>query len=650
MTVATITVYDLLADSHGNPLANWPVKITLNYAQASSVTPVAQIAAQESIVTTDSTGKWTVQLIANDNINPSGTLYVVKADTFQPYLINVTSTSVPVGGWQSSAITVNAPAGMGVTGFAIPGGTAVQGSLPIKGPDPWVDVTHPDFACVDSGNAADAAINDAGFAAAIATLPNGGTLLIPRRNTGIYDISNPVLFQNLQAIRVMTTGRSGQGFGVALRWQGANSGTAVTVFGVRDSSFEGLTVLPGGGTLAVGFDIDRSASNAVVSTGNRFISLVASTCTTAGFRLSATATANNELHKFDQCQAVSCGDGWQINNAQSKWHRLMDCYMVTCTNGINQINGSFTLDHPNFSGNAVDILLGSIDDSIQVYSPQSESAGRFLDIPTGAGPAWAVTVIGGRLDPNAVNVDNNFVRNAKTGPLTFLGCDFASGVNHAAVRFLINNSAGIFTSRGCVYPNATPFSFQNARLVDVVGNQYVQGGGAAAALPNLISAFQGFASTGMLDTYQIDGLVDLAIAGLTAPVQASSRLGDKLSFFQDIAADAVGIGSQGNGMVLFNTANAVAGARISVRLANTGGMRSTGTEVAAITMQGGVIPGQLAGAGTGSSSAIYSGTGAPANANGNNGDYYFRTDGAAAGTHIYFRAAGAWAGLTAATL
>lgn len=42
--------------------------------------------------------------------------------------------------------------------------------------------------------------------------------------------------------------------------------------------------------------------------------------------------------------------------------------------------------------------------------------------------------------------------------------------------------------------------------------------------------------------------------------------------------------------------------------------------------------------------SIYAGTGAPNNANGANGDYYFRSDGGVA-THIYFKAAGAWAGI-----
>lgn len=41
---------------------------------------------------------------------------------------------------------------------------------------------------------------------------------------------------------------------------------------------------------------------------------------------------------------------------------------------------------------------------------------------------------------------------------------------------------------------------------------------------------------------------------------------------------------------------------------------------------------------------LYAGTGAPNNANGADGDYYFRSDGGV-GTHIYFKSGGAWAGL-----
>ncbi len=42
--------------------------------------------------------------------------------------------------------------------------------------------------------------------------------------------------------------------------------------------------------------------------------------------------------------------------------------------------------------------------------------------------------------------------------------------------------------------------------------------------------------------------------------------------------------------------------------------------------------------------ALYAGSGAPSNANGANGDYYFRSDGGA-GTQIYHKLAGTWTGI-----
>lgn len=54
-------------------------------------------------------------------------------------------------------------------------------------------------------------------------------------------------------------------------------------------------------------------------------------------------------------------------------------------------------------------------------------------------------------------------------------------------------------------------------------------------------------------------------------------------------------------------------------------------------------------AGAAQTGAVYQGTGVPNNANGNDGDYYFRKDGTAAPTatkdHLYFKTAGAWGGV-----
>lgn len=51
-------------------------------------------------------------------------------------------------------------------------------------------------------------------------------------------------------------------------------------------------------------------------------------------------------------------------------------------------------------------------------------------------------------------------------------------------------------------------------------------------------------------------------------------------------------------------------------------------------------------AGLSQSGAVYQGSGAPSNSNGNNGDVYFRTDTpGTANQRLYVKAAGAWTGI-----
>lgn len=67
------------------------------------------------------------------------------------------------------------------------------------------------------------------------------------------------------------------------------------------------------------------------------------------------------------------------------------------------------------------------------------------------------------------------------------------------------------------------------------------------------------------------------------------------------------------------------------------------TSAGVLTLVSKVYPGTDGGAAQ-SASGLYAGTGAPNNANGSNGDIYFRSDGGA-GTTIYQRRAGAWTGI-----
>lgn len=68
------------------------------------------------------------------------------------------------------------------------------------------------------------------------------------------------------------------------------------------------------------------------------------------------------------------------------------------------------------------------------------------------------------------------------------------------------------------------------------------------------------------------------------------------------------------------------------------------TTISALFM-GKVYPGTDAGA-VQTSAGIYAGSGVPSNSNGSNGDYYFRSDGSSSTTHVYFKTAGSWTGIS----
>jgi hypothetical protein len=118
-----------------------------------------------------------------------------------------------------------------------------------------------------------------------------------------------------------------------------------------------------------------------------------------------------------------------------------------------------------------------------------------------------------------------------------------------------------------------------------------------------------------------------------------------LKWFLDLVK---GLGSSGAGSGTVSVISVVAANGISGSVANP-------TTTPAITLALGDItpnkvsatsyirPGTPAGAGQ-TATGIYAGTGVPNNADGQNGDYYFRSDGGV-GTHIYYRSAGAWAGV-----
>jgi len=68
------------------------------------------------------------------------------------------------------------------------------------------------------------------------------------------------------------------------------------------------------------------------------------------------------------------------------------------------------------------------------------------------------------------------------------------------------------------------------------------------------------------------------------------------------------------------------------------------TDGGLLAVGGGVNFGNFGSIDSGGDGLCWNGSGAPSNANGSNGDYYFRKDGST-NTHIYFKSSGTWAGI-----
>lgn len=86
---------------------------------------------------------------------------------------------------------------------------------------------------------------------------------------------------------------------------------------------------------------------------------------------------------------------------------------------------------------------------------------------------------------------------------------------------------------------------------------------------------------------------------------------------------------------------------VEVSLQVTGSTEVQDLQVdASLSVAGSIFGGFPTAAGASQAGRIYQGSGAPSNANGNNGDVYFRTDTpATANQRLYIRSAGAWIGI-----
>ena len=309
-------------------------------------------------------------------------------------------------------------------------------------------------------------------------------------DTGLCVMTVAPTLYNRAGIKMVCKGDSGQTDSCVFRWDGPNGGMPFQLNQVRDSTFEGISILPGAGTLASCVEIDAIPPYVQTSTNNQFIRVHCG-ASTDGFYIARNSTQNNELHTFYNVTIDGPGTtGIRINQRDSKSNRIIGGSIANRTYGIYNWAGSFNSDKTNFSYNGTDIYVCNITDTLNIRDAQSEGAHWFLNDCNGGGGAWSINIEGGRLHPGYVGGDGVYIRYLDRGPLNIEKVDFASGVPDTRFRILCDNDPGTnplnlgctLNSRGNIFPNSTPYGTYRTAL-DSVGNMYVDSAGHGQPLP-----------------------------------------------------------------------------------------------------------------------------------------------------------------------
>lgn len=283
-------------------------------------------------------------------------------------------------------------------------------------------------------------------------------------------------------------------YGVRLLWGGANAGTVLAITDSRDSKFSNIGIVPKT-TETIGVGIDLDGANCTWLEFDTITISKRNGTLTRGVQIANTSTSGCDIFQFKKLFVQDATDGVHITDGQSKWHSFYDCTFSRCGTGINAPSGSFILYSPNFSHNDVDIVLGAPTDNINIYSPQSEGAQRFLYQTDAYSAAMAINVCGGRLTHDSLHPDGNYIVYNSSGPLNLFGVDFAVGIHNASWRILANNVSGFYSGNvkngtihavGCIFPNDTiiDWSVSNVNFT-CTSCRYVLPDGSSAQLPDI---------------------------------------------------------------------------------------------------------------------------------------------------------------------
>lgn len=328
-----------------------------------------------------------------------------------------------------------------------------------------------------------------------------------------------------------------------------------------------------------------------------------------------------------RCRNFSNGDGILIEGANTI--DIIDCEFVSNKNGLHL--KSAIANSVSYNANAVRVLGGHFNANTQwgLYDDATGPAGACI------GNYYAAT-----FNPNGSNIagtGNMFIQGSQNvvvasyfeytpanyGPYQIVLGDGT----YQPLACSIRGSSFLSTTgvTGTIYDNGTNTVIE-ANIEGGSITNFIVGG------PNAIGRFIGKNFT---YTTNVFTGTDNDVATISIGNAASSLLNTMNGSVTGMAFKSI----TGNGAPIKIRARASLDTWIA-QFENYGG-----GAVARINTEGGIQPGSPSGTFT-AANAIYQGSGVPSNANGNNGDFYFRTD--TPGTsnqRLYVKASGSWSGI-----
>lgn len=128
--MATVTVQNTLTDPSGNPLANYPVSVSLvTGSTIPGYTTTSSIIWRETIYT-NASGLWSMNLTPNSTITPANSYYkVIEGNGLYTSYIVVPASGGPYN-LASILVTPPTPAAVGITGVQVAASGTIAGSEP----------------------------------------------------------------------------------------------------------------------------------------------------------------------------------------------------------------------------------------------------------------------------------------------------------------------------------------------------------------------------------------------------------------------------------------------------------------------------------------------------------------------------------------